>query len=91
MIDRIMTSTQFVNGRVANGHFKNGHNLKNSKKICNNGSDFDMDEYVAVGIHEAQPTSNSKINDVAISLASKERHLNIKTEKSETSVRYASN
>ena len=90
MIDRIMTSNQFVKGRVTNGHVKNGHNLKNSKKICN-GSDFDMDEYVAVGIHEAQPTSNSKINDVAISLASKERHLNIKTEKSETSVRYASN
>ena len=86
MIDRIMTSNQFVKGRVQNGHVKNGHTLKNSKKICN-GGDFDMNEYVAVGIHEAQPTSSSKINDVAIKLATNPRHMNIKEEKSETSFR----
>ena len=80
MIDHIMTSTQFVKGRVKNGHVKNGHNLKNFKKIC---SDIDMDEYVAVGIHEAQPTSNTKINDLAHSLLSKKQKLYNKIEKSE--------
>ena len=87
MIDHIMTSTQFVKGRVENGHVKTGHNVKNSKKISHRG-DFDMDEYVAVGIHEAQPTSNTKINDLAHSLLSKKQKLNNKIEKSEASIRY---
>ena len=84
MIDHIMTSTQFVKGRVKNGHVKNGHNLKNFKKIC---SDIDMDEYVAVGIHEAQPTSNTKLNDASFILNSNAQHLTIKTEKSDPGIR----
>ena len=86
MIDHIMTSTQFVKGRVKNGHVKTGHNVKNSNKISN-GGDFDMGEYVAVGIHEAQPTSNTKINDLAHNLLSKKQKLNHKIEKSDASIR----
>ena len=40
--------------RVKNGHIRNGHILSNLKKL----RDIDMDEYVAVGIHEAMPTTN---------------------------------
>ena len=50
------TLTTLVKGPVKNGHIKNGHNLNNIKDGC----DIDMDEYIAVGIHEAQPTSSKK-------------------------------
>ena len=43
--------------RVKNGHIRNGHILNNLKKL----RDIDMDEYVAVGIHEAMPTTNHQL------------------------------
>ena len=45
--------------RVKNGHIRNGHILSNLKKL----RDIDMDEYVAVGIHEAMPTTNHQAEE----------------------------
>ena len=45
--------------RVKNGHIRNGHILNNLKKL----RDIDMDEYVAVGIHEAMPTTNHQAEE----------------------------
>ena len=45
--------------RVKNGHIRNGHILNNLKKL----RDIDMDEYVAVGIHEAMPTTNHQVEE----------------------------
>ena len=45
--------------RGKNGHIRNGHILNNLKKL----RDIDMDEYVAVGIHEAMPTTNHQAEE----------------------------
>ena len=42
--------------RLMNGSIKNDQKMNSLKKIC----DIDMDEYIAVGIHDARPTSSEK-------------------------------
>ena len=81
--DCTLTLTPLAKGRVKNGHVRNGHNLSNIKNVC----DIDMDEYIAVGIHEAQPTSSKKDDMLCRSNIEKD-NINKRNPTSNTDIRY---
>ena len=60
--DCTLTLTPLAKGCLKNGQIKNGHNLNNIKKADLMLRNIDIDEYIAVGIHDAQPTTSKKVD-----------------------------